>query len=96
MMRAISIVLFTLMFGLMTTYLCAKTIQDFGKWNVGENLLENSGFEENTDAWTLEAGAGGNRNCVISWVIEKCRIANFKLWKHASAIAAEQATSPAI
>lgn len=70
MIRKISFILFILMLGL-TTHLCAKTVQEFGKWKVGENLLENSGFEDNTEAWTLEAGAGGDRNCVISWVIEK-------------------------
>lgn len=69
-MRTISVVLFILMFGL-TTHLYARTIQDLGKWKVGENLLENSGFEDDTNAWTLEAGAGGDRNCVISWAIEK-------------------------
>jgi len=70
MIRRISAVIIILMFGF-TADLCAKTIQEFGKWKVGENLIENSGFEDNTDAWTLEAGAGGDRNCVISWVIEK-------------------------
>jgi len=70
MIRRISAVIVILIFGF-TAHLGAKTIQEFGKWKVGENLLENSGFEDNTDAWTLEAGAGGDRNCVISWVIEK-------------------------
>jgi len=71
MIRKISVVLFILMFGL-ATHLCAKTVQEFGKWKVGENLLENSGFEENIDqGWTLEAGAGGDRNCVISWEVVK-------------------------
>ncbi len=69
-MRGIFVVLFILMFCL-TTHLCAKTIQEFGKWEVGENLLENSGFENDTNAWTLEDGAGGDRNCVISWAVEK-------------------------
>ena len=70
MMRGIFVILFILMFGL-TSHLFAKTIQEFGKWKVGENLLENSGFEDETNAWTLEDGAGGDRNCIISWAVEK-------------------------
>ena len=70
MARKISVVLFLLMFGL-TTNLWSRTVQKFGEWDVGENLLEDSGFEDDIDAWTLEDGAGGDRNCVTAWEIDK-------------------------
>ncbi len=39
----------------------AGTVQDFGKWELGELLLENYSFEDGLVAWDFEDGSGDNR-----------------------------------
>ena len=49
----------------------AKTIQDFKKWEKGENLIENGSFEDGIAAWHLEDGACCDRGGQYEWEVEK-------------------------
>lgn len=49
----------------------AGTVQELGKWEKGELLLENYSFEDDLAAWTLEDGTGGNRGGEYKWEIDK-------------------------
>ena len=49
----------------------AGTVQELGKWEKGELLLENHSFEDDLAAWTLEDGTGGNRGGEYKWEIDK-------------------------
>ena len=72
MRKIILILLFTL--ALMVTFsfsTLAETPQDFKKWKEGENLVENSSFEQDTEAWSLEDGACCNRGGLYQWEIDK-------------------------
>lgn len=48
----------------------AGTVQELGKWEKGELLLENHSFEDDLAAWTLEDGTGGNRGGEYKWEID--------------------------
>ena len=52
-------------------YSAAKTIQDFKKWGKGENLIENSSFEDGIAAWNLEDRACYDRGGQYEWEVEE-------------------------
>ena len=49
----------------------AGTVQDFGKWETGELLLENHSFEDGLAAWDLEDGSGNNRGGLYRMEIDE-------------------------
>ena len=49
----------------------AGTVQDFGKWETGELLLENYSFEDGLAAWDLEDGSGNNRGGLYRMEIDE-------------------------
>ena len=64
----VNVVLMAMLIGLSAF---AGTVQELGKWEKGELLLENHSFEDDLTAWTLEDGTGGNRGGEYKWEIDK-------------------------
>lgn len=64
----LNVVLMSVLIGLSAF---AGTVQELGKWEKGELLLENYSFEDDLAAWTLEDGTGGNRGGEYKWEIDK-------------------------
>ena len=56
----------------------SKTVPEFKKWKKGENLIENSGFEDGKTAWDLEDGACCDRGGKYEWEVEKKEVQNGK------------------
>ena len=69
MHKGISIIVF-----LMTVFIgfsaFSGTLQDLGKWEKGELLLENYSFEEDLTAWNLEDGKCCDRGGEYQWTID--------------------------
>lgn len=49
----------------------AGTVQDFGKWETGELLLENYSFEDDLTAWDLEDGSCCDRGGLYTMEIDE-------------------------
>lgn len=66
---------FILFIGVLTVVLIgfnadARTVQDLGKWEKGELLLENYSFEDGLAAWNLEDGTCCDRGGEFRWEID--------------------------